>query len=384
MLTKCRECGEQMSDKAAFCPHCGCPPEGKKTPKRARKHDKLPNGFGEISRVSNCRLNPYRARNSNGKILGYYKTYGKAYEALSEYNRAPFNLDVSATSNELFEMWIKEKAKEVNDRYSKQLRSAWAFAKSIHSMKAADIRLKHIATIVEDDSLNAYVKQRLATIFKQMLAYGASHDIIGKNYADGYQMPKYISKEILSGRKGHIPFTDSELKKLWENVDKPDIDLIIIACYTGWRPNELLNIKKSDIDLKAGTMTGGSKTEAGKNRVVPIHSCVYKLVKERYGPKYQEKAMTYPQYYEFFKQVMEDLELNPSHKPHDTRVQFVTMAKKAGVNEYAIKRIVGHQIVDVTERVYTKRDDSWLKQEIEKIKPPAFLNCRNGVRTFQI
>lgn len=44
------------------------------------------------------------------------------------------------------------------------------------------------------------------------------------------------------------------------------------------------------------------------------------------------------------------------------------MAKKFKVDEYAIKRIVGHEINDVTEKVYTQRDLAWLKSEIEKIK----------------
>jgi hypothetical protein len=44
------------------------------------------------------------------------------------------------------------------------------------------------------------------------------------------------------------------------------------------------------------------------------------------------------------------------------------MAKNAGCNEYVIKRIVGHVIEDLTERVYTKRDFSWIREELEKIK----------------
>ena len=44
------------------------------------------------------------------------------------------------------------------------------------------------------------------------------------------------------------------------------------------------------------------------------------------------------------------------------------MAKRANVDEYAIKRIIGHQIVDLTERVYTDRSIDWLRSEIEKIR----------------
>ena len=65
---------------------------------------------------------------------------------------------------------------------------------------------------------------------------------------------------------------------------------------------------------------------------------------------------------------IDELKLNVDHRPHDGRTHFVTSAKKYGVDEYAIKYIVGHKISDITEKVYTKREFEWLKEEIEKIK----------------
>ena len=44
------------------------------------------------------------------------------------------------------------------------------------------------------------------------------------------------------------------------------------------------------------------------------------------------------------------------------------MCKNAGVDEYAIKKMVGHEIYDITEKVYTKRDPQWLHNEILKIQ----------------
>ena len=37
------------------------------------------------------------------------------------------------------------------------------------------------------------------------------------------------------------------------------------------------------------------------------------------------------------------------------------------MNEFAIKRIVGHAIEDITENIYTERDIEWLKEEASKI-----------------
>lgn len=59
---------------------------------------------------------------------------------------------------------------------------------------------------------------------------------------------------------------------LWDNVEKVKFaDMILIGIYSGWRPQELAILQISDIDLEENTMFGGLKTEAGKNRCVPIH-----------------------------------------------------------------------------------------------------------------
>lgn len=62
------------------------------------------------------------------------------------------------------------------------------------------------------------------------------------------------------------------------------------------------------------------------------------------------------------------LGLNPDHKPHDPRKQFVTMAKRYDVDEYVIKLVVGHVISDITESIYNDRSIENLRNEIEKIK----------------
>ena len=67
--------------------------------------------------------------------------------------------------------------------------------------------------------------------------------------------------------------------------------------------------------------------------------------------------------------VVNALGLAPRHRPHDGRVQFVTTAKKAGVDEHVIKKIVGHCIDDVAEKSYTKRGIEWIRHFMQCIVP---------------
>jgi len=126
-------------------------------------------------------------------------------------------------------------------------------------------------------------------------------------------------------------------------------------------------------------MLGGLKTEAGKNRIVPIHSSIFSLVEKCYDEEneylfndpngQQGKAMTYDKYRSRFNKVMEKLNMN--HKPHDTRHTFISLAKEYHMNDYILKLIVGHAIEDVTEKVYTHRTAEQITREMEKI--PSFV-----------
>lgn len=117
---------------------------------------------------------------------------------------------------------------------------------------------------------------------------------------------------------------------LWDNIDFPFASMILIGIYTGWRPQELAILKTNDIDIENRTMLGGLKTDAGKNRIVPIHPKIIPLVESYYNKNnellfndftgQQGSSMTYEKYRGRFNKVMERLKMN--HRPHDTRHTF--------------------------------------------------------------
>ena len=51
-----------------------------------------------------------------------------------------------------------------------------------------------------------------------------------------------------------------------------------------------------------------------------------------------------------------------------TVIMSVTMFTSSTKMYFEFWNMIGHEISDVTEKVYTKRDESWLHTEIEKIK----------------
>ena len=410
MLTQCPECELPVSDKANACPHCGYPlkpSEKQKRPRKSNKRRRLPNGFGQISEIKNRNLrNPFRAMVTVGKTPegkpickplkpeSYFATYNDAYAALVEYNKNPYDLEPSITMQELYDKWLPEYEKTVKS--TKSVTSAWAYCSGVYKMRVMDIRARHVKGCMEEGVAiirgkeqhpSATMKNQIKSLFNMMLDYALEYELVDRNYSRTFNLTEETVKEIQSVKKEHIAFTDEEMDLLWANIsNKQGIDILLIQCYSGWRPQELGLLELKDVDLENWTFRGGMKTDAGEDRVVPIHSRIQDLVLRKYqeaealGSSYllnwtdsnnrnkKNIKLTYARYQKAFERIRDDLKLNPNHRPHDGRTHFVTMAKRYGVDEYAIKYMVGHKISDITEKVYTRREFAWLREEIEKIK----------------
>lgn len=331
--------------------------------------------------------------------IGTYKTKKEALQALAEYGANPYDIqNDNITLADLYQKWTDAYFPTLENESSvRTITSAWKYCHIIHTMRAKDVRARHIKGIMEDGyivpdrgknkgkkvSASPGTKARIKSMFNLMLDYALEYELVDKNYARTFDISNDIIKEKDAATRGHIIFTDNEMKLLWENVDTLKfIDWILIQCYMGWRPQELAKLKLSDIHLDEQYIIGGMKTDAGKDRPVPIHPRVQALVQRNYdravelGSQYLFNdpdafkggmTITYDKYAGRFAKVIDMLKLREDHRPHDPRKTFITMAKKAEVDEYVIKRLIGHRITDITEGVYTERDIEWLRKELEKI-----------------
>ena len=410
MLTQCPECKLQVSDKAITCPHCGYPLQVDKTKRVSRKKNtrrrRLPNGFGQITEIKGKFLRkPFRAmvtvgKTSTGRPISkllkpesYFETYNEAYTALLEYNKNPYDLDNDITVKELYDKWWAEYGSDKKESYGRTIRSAWSYCSSIYDMRVKDVRARHIKGCMDDGVVkykgeirhpSPTTKTKIKSLFNLMFDYAVEYEIADKNYSRVFDISDDILKEKEEVKRGHIPFTDTELDILWNNRNIPYVDVILLQCYSGWRPQELGLIKLATVDLDQWLFVGGIKTDAGFNRMVPIHEKIRPIVTKLYNEATKLRSeylinctdsethhnikFTYDKYRHRFEDIRSALKLNPDHRPHDGRNTFITKAKKYNVDEYAIKYMVGHKIGDITEKVYTERDIDWLSKEIAKIK----------------
>lgn len=341
---------------------------------------KRANGNGSITKVSDNRRKPYKVTITKGwdvntgkqlkKVLGYYFTQKEANKALADYLDTPYDLELANTTfKEVYEKWSKIKYPKVSHSAILGYQSAYNNVEKLHNMKIKDIKARHLQEAIDNCSKGQATKKKIKFLFGQMFAYAMQNDIITKDYSEFVDIGK------ASEESKREPFSNKEIELLWKHIDNIEfIDTILIMIYSGFRIGELLELEIKNIDLVNMTMTGGLKTEAGKNRLVPIHPKILPLIKKRYNKdnqyliiNFKGKKMKYDNYYkEKFIPIME--QLNMKHRPHDCRHTFATLLSNANANATAIKKMIGHESYITTEKIYTHKDIEELRKNIELIK----------------
>lgn len=341
---------------------------------------KKTNGNGSVSKLSGIRRKPYIARVTLGwdestgrqirKTIGTYVTQKEAQKALIDYLDNPYDLDLSnILFKDVYEKWSKLKYPKVSHSAILGYQSAYNNVEKLHNMKIKDIKARHLQEAIDSCSKGQATKKKIKFLFGQMFAYAMQNDIITKDYSEFVDIGK------ASEESKREPFSNKEIELLWKHIDDIEfIDTILIMIYSGFRIGELLELETKNIDLVNMTMTGGLKTEAGKNRLVPIHPKIFPLIEKRYNKdnqyliiNFKGKKMKYDNYYkEKFIPIME--QLNMEHRPHDCRHTFATLLSNANANATAIKKMIGHESYATTEKIYTHKDIEELRKNVELIK----------------
>lgn len=213
--------------------------------------------------------------------------------------------------------------------------------------------------ILDTANLGYATQRKLLSLWSQMYSYAIANDIADKDYA------AYVRITAVEPESKRLPFSEDEIAQL-RAAALPYADIILILIYTGWRIGELLAMDCTDINTTEWTMKGGAKTEAGKNRIVPVHESIKPYIEKYIAGGETGKlipGMTYSKFSGIFKDIC--ARCGMSHTIHDTRHTFATRADNFGMNKVCIQRLMGHASKDVTDKVYTHKDLEQLRKAID-------------------
>ena len=372
------------------------------------KYKRRPNGSGTVVKLSGRRRKPYCARVTldernliNGEkkklVIGTFETYQEALNALSLYSLTKNN---TISKKEAMEI-DPEVYQKVQDKMSKKvptfldiyyildkdefsllspqtqnsMHGAIKHLKKLHYLKIDQITLRMIQDVFDEDGSNHSTQVHMKTICTKVFRYAVVNQYIERNddYTSYIRIAKYEESDM------HRPYTINEILAL-KKADTPEAHIMLIFIYTGVRINELLNINRDNIHIDEkcdddGTerlisyMITGSKTKAGKNRIVPIHDDIKQFViDELLKPEKRLVDVTYANFTTRTVLIKVNKLLNTHHTMHDTRKTFATLCQMNNLNVYIRKKVLGHRMNDITFDVYTNESKNRLWTEINKIK----------------
>ena len=239
--------------------------------------------------------------------------------------------------------------------------------KSPNTVAAIEVSIRvHIKKILADVPLNSLegieLQRALMTIegsrarkstfdvLNMALKAAVNIRLIKNNPLQGVQIPVHhrVNGTPLSSRE-----VGAFLKKIANHETENYFKFLL---YTGCRRTEGLNVKKSDIDTKKGTLhIRGSKTKTS-DRVIPLFEQTIGLMASQ---KNQKDGILFPFRPDYVTRLFK--RFCPKHKLHDLRHTFATQCLIAKIPLIVVQKWLGHSEIDTTADIYAH-----VTQEVHK------------------
>lgn len=361
----CIKCKKEIQDDSVFCPYCGRrqAPEKRKTLKRA-------NGMGSAFKATGRRRKPWAAK--IGKtFIGYYETKTEALAAIESLSKKQIPDAFNITIDEVYERWAAERLGGLTDHGADSYKNSWKHFTPILGKKMRDLR-----TCDYQDIIDALVQagrkrascEKVKSLMTQLNKWAMRENIVDKDYSGFITLPKAEKEEKKI-------FSDSDIELLFKNANNPSVRIILILIYTGLRIGELMHALKDKVYLEQDYLIAGEKSEAGKDRVIPINPKVKPFISELYcsaedGGRLMSGYSGNKETNNFrnreFNPVLESLGLF-DFTPHSTRHTCASLMVAAGVPREQIQKILGHAQYSTTADYYVHANIDQLVDAISKI-----------------
>ena len=347
-----------------------------------------PNNYGSVYKLQGRRRKPWIARitvgwtttiNNRGEevpkqiyqTIGYFATKQEGMDALALHRVQPVSPRANMTMGELYKEWTSMKYQYIGQSTINNYRAAWKHLSKYENVAAKEIRTAHLQSVIDQcfkAKMSRSTLEKIRIVAVLLFNYAIENDILNKNYAEYIKLPK--AEKVKKER-----FTDVEIKRIEESIPgNPWANTVLIMIYTGLRISEMLNLTVFNVDMANGVITGGIKTDAGKDRIIPIHPKILKYVKEWHDKKGDRlicddkgKFLSVKKYRtKMYYPALQAANVRQL-TPHACRHTFGSLMAEAGVEPINTQKLMGHADYSTTANTYTHLEIEALKKAIERI-----------------
>ena len=343
-----------------------------------------PARYAEVDGVRKCIREP----------LGSFRKKSDARAAIERFREAP-SLKYNYTLTMVYEEWSAMAYDDISKQTVDNYKAAWKNICAaigpmadvpVRELTSGDIRSVYDYWLQEHEvlrqgrgkpfkakagPLSKSSMQKIKALLTQLYDFCMANEIVRQNLASLVKVPR----DAQEGEKR--AFTDLEfakLEKLYRDI--PGGEACYVLCYTGFRVSEFCQLTRFSYDPKEKTLRSGLKTEAGYDRVVPVHPKIQPIIDKWYascnGPLYpKENGKPYDKD-SFRKKVWEPcmaaLGMPDDLTPHSARHTFGTKLSKAKVSTEDIQKLIGHADYSTTANVYINQDISTFRKAVNSME----------------
>ena len=178
-----------------------------------------------------------------------------------------------------------------------------------------------------------------------------------------------VTENLYIGRGKSVqrdPITEEELETIRQSIGRVRYaDYVYALCYLGFRPGEFLSLKHSSVILRDGLMLliGGSKTDAGTDRTVPVPPHIVPIIHAQLalpsvylfprscGSGWVQMSTAYFRE-QVFKPMMKSLGLPEGKLPYSARHTYSDKLKTAAGDDKTKAALMGHTDYAFTQSHY--------------------------------
>ena len=277
------------------------------------------------------------------------------------------------TFAEVYQRWHAEKQREISASMDGNYQLAFRQCSQLHDLPIRKIlRSDYQAAIIalEMKGLSKSSCNKLRMLFGQLGRWAMEEGITLTNPAENLTT---VAKQ----KHTREIFTEHDIEAIKASgLPAADIALILISC--GCRPGELFSVPL--VNCRPDHFIGGSKTEAGKNRVIPIGPDGLQAYQRMRANAISMGATLLVEGYDGNKtgqnfakrdwRVLMEAIGREGMTPYSCRHTFITRAIRSGVDLPTLEAIVGH-VDRETTKIYTHLHADDLVSAVQVVKSPS-------------
>lgn len=368
----CAKCGQTFQDDFAFCPYCG-----KKASNLPSKSSSRHRGNGTGTAFKRGRTWTARVtigwKFEDGRRIQIYRTKGgfpskTAAENYCALLKAGKDVPrVSDTFQQIYERWKKEYEPRIAPVTMATYKSAWNHFADVQYTPIVDLKVSQLQSCIDSCGKGRSTLNDMKTVCSLVFRYAIINKIVSENPAQFL----YVSSKKKGTRDA---FTKDELKRIHDAVGKePFADYVYFMCYTGFRPNEMLSLKKNAYNKDKNVLIGGFKTEAGKDRIVPVNAKIAPILAQRMAfdseyifPRADGTLMDDEHFRKYcFVPLMKKLGIE-GKVPYSCRHTFANLLKNVKGSDTDKAALIGHADASMT-KYYQSADYESLQTIIDSL-----------------